>query len=198
VWTVYDYGGDVAPPVFEFVQDEDLQKERAERDVKLYALGWRPGKAYIEREYEIPAEDFELEGSGRQEMRNGIGERRFASCLCGYGGDIAKHDFFQDYKPSLFASKEEKRKAKDYRLMNEFAAKDYRLMNEFARRMLEAGQEEIDKAVEAYADALGMITDYTGASEALLSTFKRRSLDDFTHIIDEARFATQGIGGNNA
>jgi phage gp29-like protein len=187
VWTVYNYGADVAPPAFEFVQDEDLQRERAERDVKLYALGWRPGKAYIEREYGIPAGDFDIAGSGAEEMRNSGAARRFASRPCGCGGDVAKRDFFREYKPALFASKEEKRKAKDYRLMNEFA-----------KRMLGVGQEEIDAAVEAYADALGTVGDYAGASEALLSAFKRRSPDDFTHMIDEARFAAQGLGGNDA
>ncbi|MDR2446783.1 MAG: DUF935 domain-containing protein, partial [Treponema sp.] len=53
VWTFYNYGADVFPPAFEFVKDEDLLKDRAERDVKLYAIRWRPKKAYIEREYEI-------------------------------------------------------------------------------------------------------------------------------------------------
>jgi hypothetical protein len=67
-------------------------------------------------------------------------------------------------------------------------------MGEFAKQMLEAGQDELDKAVEAYADALGTVDDYEDASKALLSAFNKRSLDDFTHIIDETRFAAQGIG----
>jgi phage gp29-like protein len=187
VWSFYNYGADVAPPAFEFVQDEDLQKDRAERDAKLHTIGWRPTKAYIEREYEIPAEDFDLAESAAPEMRNGASARRFASCPCGCGGNILKHDFFQDHKPSFFASREEKQKAKDRRLMNEFA-----------KQMLEAGQDEIDKAVEAYADALGTVDDYEGASKALLSAFAKRSLDGFASIIDETRFVAQGIGGRHA
>jgi hypothetical protein len=116
-------------------------------------------------------------------MRNRAAARPFSSCPCGCGGNISKHDFFQDYKPSLFASKEEKQKAKNCRLMNEFA-----------KQMLEAGQDEIDKAIEAYADALGTVDDYEDASEALLSAFNKRSLDGFAHLIDETRFAAQGIG----
>ncbi|MDR2446065.1 MAG: hypothetical protein LBD58_02040, partial [Treponema sp.] len=71
---------------FEFVKDEDLLKDRAERDVKLYAIRWRPKKAYIEREYEIPEEDFDIfdiaESAGRG-MEDRDSARRFASCPCG-------------------------------------------------------------------------------------------------------------------
>ncbi|MDR2048006.1 MAG: DUF935 domain-containing protein, partial [Treponema sp.] len=183
VWTFYNYGAGVLPPAFEFVKDEDLQKDRAERDAKLYAIGWRPKKTYIEREYEIPGEDFDIPENAAQGMQNRTAARRFASCPCGCGGSIAKHNFFQECKPSLFASKEEKQKAKDRRLINEFA-----------KQMLEAGQDEIDKSVEAYADALGTADDYEDAFEALVSAYKKRSLDDFTSIIDNVRFAAQGIG----
>jgi phage gp29-like protein len=187
VWTFYNYGAGVFPPAFEFVKDEDLQKDRAERDAKLYAIGWRPKKTYIEREYEIPEEDFDIAENAARGMRNRTAARPFASCPCGCGGGIAKHNFFQDRKPSFFASKVEKQKAKDRRLMNEFA-----------KQMLEAGQEEIDKAVEAYAGALGTAGDYEDAFEALVPAFTKRSLDDFTSVIDNVRFAAQGIGGRHA
>jgi hypothetical protein len=188
VWTFYNYGAGVMPPAFEFIKDEDLQAERAKRDKDMYSFGWRPTRRYIIREYEMGEEDFNLAESAAPGMQNGTAARRFTSCPCGCGaihggGTIAKHDFFQDYKPSLFASKEEKQKAKDYRLMNGFA-----------KQMLEAGQDEIDKAIEVYADALGTVDDYGDASEALLSAFNKRSLDDFTSVIDELRFAAQGIG----
>jgi hypothetical protein len=186
-WTFYNYGAGVSPPTFEFVKDEDLQKDRAVRDKDLYAAGWRPKKSYITREYEIPEEDFDIAESAGRGMRNRIAARRFAACPCGCGGSILKHDFFRNYKPSLFASKEEKQKAKDYRLMNEFA-----------KQMLEAGQNEIDKSIEAYTDALGTVDDYDDAFEALLSAFNKRSLDGPAHVIDEVRFAAQGIGGRHA
>jgi phage gp29-like protein len=187
VWTYYNYGADVLPPIFEFVKDEDLQKERTERDVKLYAIGWRPQKTYLEREYGIPAEDFAIAGSGGQEKGIGSAAGRFASCPCGCGGNMLKHDFFQHYTASIFASKAEKQKAKDYRLMNEFA-----------KQLLESGQEAIDKGIEEYADALGTVDGYDDAFKTLISAFKTRSLADLTHGIDEARFAAQGIGGNHA
>ncbi|MDR0877233.1 MAG: DUF935 domain-containing protein, partial [Treponema sp.] len=58
VYTRYNFGGEVTPPRFEFVKDEDLQADRAERDVNMYQFGWRPDKAYISREYGIPEEEF--------------------------------------------------------------------------------------------------------------------------------------------
>jgi hypothetical protein len=67
-------------------------------------------------------------------------------------------------------------------------------MNVFAKQMLEAGQDEIDKSIEAYADALGTADDYEDAFEALVSAFNKRSLDGLAHSIDEVRFAAQGIG----
>jgi phage gp29-like protein len=187
VWTFYNYGAGVLPPAFKFVKDEDLQKDRAGRDKDLYAVGWRPKKSYITREYEIPEEDFDITENAAPGMQNRTAAGRFASYPCGCGGDISKHNFFQDHKPSVFASKEEKRKAKDYRLMNEFA-----------KQMLEAGQDAIDQAIEAYADALGTVDDYEDAFETLLSAFNKHSLDGITHSIDEVRFAAQGIGGHHA
>ena len=67
-------------------------------------------------------------------------------------------------------------------------------MNGFAKQMLEAGQDEIDQAIEAYAEALGTVDNFEDASEALLSAYNKRSLDNFTRVIDEVRFAAQGIG----
>jgi hypothetical protein len=70
-------------------------------------------------------------------------------------------------------------------------------MNEFAKQMPEAWQDEINQAIEAYADALGTADDYEDASKALLSAFNKRSLDGLAHSIDETRFAAQGIGGRH-
>ncbi len=60
VFTFYNFGAEVVPPVFSFVKDEDLQPARAKRDVDLYSIGWRPKKSYIAREYGIPEDDFDL------------------------------------------------------------------------------------------------------------------------------------------
>ncbi|MDR1325093.1 MAG: DUF935 domain-containing protein [Treponema sp.] len=95
VWTYYNYGVRVLPPTFEFVKDEGLQKDRAERDAKRYTIGWRPTKAYIEREYEIPREDFDIMEGAVQGIQNRATARHSASCPCGRGGSMVRRDFFQ-------------------------------------------------------------------------------------------------------
>ena len=42
LYTRYNWGETVAAPLFAFEQPDDLKSERAERDQKLYAIGWRP------------------------------------------------------------------------------------------------------------------------------------------------------------
>jgi phage gp29-like protein len=196
VYTFYNFGGDVIPPLFQFVKDEDLQADRAERDVKLHQIGWRPKKEYISREYGIPEEEFELTGEpagGAEDELPGFRRDPLISekghpenCPCGCHDRKNRRSLF--HKLVLrFASKEEKA-----------AAKDARLMSEFAGQMLAQGQDEIDSAVEAYADALGTVNNYEDAAEALQKVFEKRSVKGFTRLIDEVRFAAQGIGGRHA
>ncbi|MEM9423263.1 MAG: DUF935 family protein [Spirochaetota bacterium] len=69
-YTDYNFGTEVPAPLFSFEQPEDLKKERAERDAKLYAIGWRPEAEYIEQNYSIPQEHFTLETSTTENPRN--------------------------------------------------------------------------------------------------------------------------------
>lgn len=187
VWTYYNYGADVLPPLFEFVKDEDLQKERAERDTKLYALGWRPKKTYIEREYDIPQEDFDIqhETAAKNETFSTAEKEhscytKGCECGCSYNG---KETFFKK-AASLFAGKNARRHIKDNRLMQEFN-----------NSIQQKGQEEIDKSIESYVTALGTVDDYEDASKALLAAYKNRSLDKAASLIDNVRFAAIGIAG---
>ena len=186
VWTYYNYGAEVLPPLFEFVKDEDLQQERAERDTKLYALGWRPKKAYIEREYDIPQEDFEIQSEPAASKTFSAEEKDSNSytkmCPCGCGKS-EKDTFFQK-AASLFTDKHTRRQLKDLRLMDEFNA-----------AMQKEGQQEIDKSIESYVNALGTVDNYKDASKALLSAYKNRSLDTLTSLIDNVRFAAIGVAG---
>lgn len=187
VWTYYNYGADVLPPVFEFIKDEDLQQERAERDTKLYALGWRPKKAYIEREYDIPQEDFDIAHEAVPEKQQERGTFSFPtagkpSCPCGCGTQREK-TLFQK-AASFFTDKQRKKQLQDRKLMEQFNA-----------AMQEHGQEELDKSIESYVSALGMVDDYKDASKALLAAYKTRSLDDFASCIDNVRFAAIGVAG---
>jgi phage gp29-like protein len=180
VWTFYNFGADVAPPSFEFVKDEDLQTDRADRDVKLYALGWRPKTSYIMREYEIPEEDFDIKSDAGAFTKENA-SRGFALCGCGDDKQTISQKF-----AALFASKADKQHEKDNRLIREFA-----------KIMLREGQENINGQIENYADALGNVKDFDDAREALLSAYHKNSFEDFTHLIDEVRFAAQGIGGSH-
>lgn len=186
VWTYYNYGAEVLPPLFEFVKDEDLQQERAERDTKLYALGWRPKKAYIEREYDIPQEDFEIQSEPAASKTFSAEEKDSNSytktCPCGCGKN-EKETLFQK-AASLFTDKHTRRQLKDLRLMDEFNA-----------AMQKEGQQEIDKSIESYVNALGTVDNYKDASKALLSAYKNRSLDTLTSLIDNVRFAAIGVAG---
>ena len=187
VWTYYNYGADVLPPVFEFIKDEDLQQERAERDTKLYALGWRPKKAYIEREYDIPQEDFDIAHEAVPEKQQERGTFSFptnsqTSYPCGCGMHTEK-TLFQK-AATFFADKQRKKQLQERKLMEQFNA-----------AMQEHGQEELDKSIESYVNALGTVDDYQDASKALLTAYKNRSLDDFASCIDNVRFAAIGVAG---
>jgi phage gp29-like protein len=183
VWTLYNFGSDVTPPRFEFVKDEDLQKERAERDKDLYAVGWRPRKSYITREYEIPEEDFDTERESATEAGPPAAPRAARHSACGCGGST-KTNIFQKLRASLFATKAEKRRRRDARLMGEFK-----------NLMLEAGQEALDGQIENYVDALGNVDTFEDARAALNSVYDKNNYGDFAALVNEVRFAGQGLGG---
>jgi phage gp29-like protein len=185
VYTLYNFGESVTPPQFEFVKDEDLQLERVERDVKLYGVGWRPKKTYIAREYGIPEEDFDLaegavKGAGFTSTEPASHFKQPAPCACCHNDKPSLRDTFA----ALFSGKEDKA-----------ALKDERLMAEFEESMLQAGQKEINALVESFADALGTVDTWDGVSEALSERYGEQSLDMLAYMIDEVRFAAQGIGG---
>ena len=183
VWCAYNFGTDVAPPKLEFVRDEDLQSPRAKRDVNLYAIGWRPKKSYITREYEIPEEDFELSHDGDKETEAERASHAAHSLVCGCAQN--RHQIkFKTLLTALFANKKEKTRIKDKRLMNEFR-----------NLMLEAGQGAIDEQIKNYVDALGNVDNYKDARGALLSAYAKNDYGKFAALIDEVRFVGQGLGG---
>jgi hypothetical protein len=71
-------------------------------------------------------------------------------------------------------------------------------MREFSGLMKRRGQKAIDGNIKAYADALGTVENFEDAREALLSAYGKNSFEDFASVIDEVRFAAQGIGGRGA
>jgi phage gp29-like protein len=59
---------DAAPPVFRFFQEENLQKERAERDALLVRQGVRLSRDYYRRTYNLEPAD--IEAVGRQDVES--------------------------------------------------------------------------------------------------------------------------------
>lgn len=49
------------PPVFSLWEEEDVDQATAERDTKLFSIGWRPTPTYIVRTYGMEEEDFTLD-----------------------------------------------------------------------------------------------------------------------------------------
>jgi phage gp29-like protein len=178
VYTFYNFGEGVEPPLFTFVKDEDLQVERAKRDVDLHTIGWYPRKAYIAREYGIPEEDFDLAEKPKEGSKEFGRRGQQAGCGCREG-----RGFFGALT-SLFSSKGERA-----------AGKDGRLMEEFGEGMLEAGQEEIDRAIEAYAAAMGKATNFDDAAQELMAEYLRRNPGRLASLANEIRYAASGIGG---
>lgn len=193
VWTRYNYGADVVPPRFGFVKDEDLQAARAERDAKLYAVGWRPKASYIAREYGMPEEDFEIVAHAAAGPEGGVAARADfgGGCDCQTAPGVAppktvKKSLFRRVLSTfktLFASAEERRILKDRELLDEFAAS-----------IFDDGRREIDGMIDAFADALGSVENYADAKAALVEAYGEVRFDEFARLIDEARFAAAGIG----
>jgi phage gp29-like protein len=177
VWTLYNYGADAAPPAFEFVKDEDLQADRAERDVKLYAAGWRPKKNYFVREYDMPEEDFDVAAPDGND--GGAFSQKSNGCSC---GTLVKQNIFSKLK-AAFTGKEAG-----------LQKKDRRLMREFRDMMLEAGQEAVDEQIENYVDALGNVDNFEDARTALFDTYSENDYGKLAALVDEVRFAAQGLG----
>jgi phage gp29-like protein len=187
VWTVYNFGVDVAPPMFEFVKDEDLQADRAKRDKELYATGWRPKKSYFVREYEMPEEDFDVVETADANEQGGEFSQNINRSGCSRGhGTPVKQNLFSKLKAALFVSKADKQRAKD-RL----------LMKEFRDLMLEAGQEAVDEQIESYVDVLGNVDNFEDARAAMLTAYSQNDYGKFASLVDEVRFAAQGLGGTH-
>jgi phage gp29-like protein len=192
VYTFYNFGSEVAPPLFQFVKDEDLQADRAERDIKLHQMGFRPNKAYISREYGIPEEDFELaEVSSGEEGQPFPGFRHDPlipekehpeNCPCGCQDWKKRRSLFHKLA-LLFASKDERE-----------LEKDTELMERFDTAMLKAAQEETNETVDAFIDATGTAHNFEDVFENLGSVYDRRSPARCAALLDEVRYASSQIG----
>lgn len=60
-WTCKLNGWTGTRPRFAFYEEEDVDLTTADRDSKLYAIGWRPTRAYLRSTYGFKDEDFTLD-----------------------------------------------------------------------------------------------------------------------------------------
>ncbi|GHT57988.1 hypothetical protein AGMMS50233_11290 [Endomicrobiia bacterium] len=192
VYTFYNFGGEVIPPLFQFVKDEDLQTGRAERDTKLYGMGWRPKKTYISREYSIPEDDFDLQEDTAGEddpfggfSRNGIipEKEHPANCPCGCHNLKKKRSLFRK-AALLFASKAEQE-----------LEKDNQLMEKFDETIIKAAQQETNETVDAFIDATGNVQNFDDAFKAVTTLYDRRSPEKCAALLDEILYASGQISG---
>jgi phage gp29-like protein len=188
VYTFYNFGPDAPPPFFQFVKDEDLQAARADRDVKLHQVGWRPKKEYFIREYGMQEEDFDLaeKPSGGDSFPgfNQIipAQKHPENCPCGCGNTNKRRSLF--YKLAmLFATKDEKE-----------LERDTNLVDRFGDMMLKAAQEETDDTVDVFIDALGQVNSYDEAFGALASAYNKLSPKRCAALLNEVRYAASQIG----
>ena len=192
VYAFYNFGPDAAPPLFQFVKDEDLQAGRAERDVKLHTMGWRPKKDYFIREYGMQDEDFDLqeESSDNGDPFPGFnqiipGKKHSQNCPCGCQGAKKRKSFFHKLA-MIFASKDEKE-----------LEKDSELMERFDKAILKAAQDETNAAVDAFIDAAGQAHNFEDAIEAVTAAYDRLSPARCAALIDEVRYASSQIGAKS-
>jgi hypothetical protein len=55
----------------------------------------------------------------------------------------------------------------------------------------------VDEQIENYADALGNVNNYEDARAALLNAHNKNGYGKFAALVDEVRFAAQGLGGTH-
>jgi phage gp29-like protein len=191
VYTFYNFGPDIAPPLFQFVKDEDLQLERAARDAQISSSKVRFTKQYYMREYGFQEEDFEVQEESGGDSFPGfnqiVSDKKHAeNCSCGCQNENKKRSLFHKLA-MLFASKEEKEREKTDRLIQDFK-----------ESIISAGQEDINKTIESYVDALGTVNNYEDALKVLTAAYANRSRSHSAYLIDEIRCAGNIIGAVSA
>ena len=195
VYTFYNFGKDAVPPLFKFVKDEDLQIQRADRDVKLHQVGWRPTREYFARQYGMQEDDFtvqeERESGGFPGFNNNFnsdfskindGEKQPELCGCGCGEKSKTKKLLRKFA-LLFASKKEKR-----------MEKDSKLISGFEENILKTAQRETDSTVDALLTAARGAKDFDDAREKLIKAYGALKPEKCAVLICEARYAASQIG----
>lgn len=176
--TRFNLGEDVATPQFQYQAPEDLKADRAERDEKLYAVGWRPNAEYISEHYSIPTEQFGIVEVPQAPARAGAA---FTRTL----GRRRKGGTRRLRARGLF-----RRRSKEER---EEAERDQNI-SEFGASMLPRGQAALDRIVDAYLDAVAGTESFEEAFAVLADVYPEAAVEDLAHLVDEIRYAAGQIG----
>jgi len=198
VYTFYNFGKDAVPPLFQFIKDEDLQIERAKRDVELHQVGWRPTQEYFIRQYGMQEDDFTVQEASESggfpgfktnfnQDLNSIndGEKQPKDCGCGSGEKSKIKKLLKKFA-MLFASKEEKQMDKDTKLIDSFEAD-----------ILKAAQQESDSTVDTLLATVQKAEDFDDAREKLMKAYNTLKPEKCAALISEVRYAASQIGAAN-
>lgn len=121
--TAVNFGDDVTPSRFEFIEEENLQ-QRAELDAKVFAFsGYKPTKEYLEKVYGY------------------------------YETDIEKDEVIKPFKSNLAifqkaikTTKEDKKEIENKKIINEFAENNKKDFQKSVDKIIDEMLKEIDKA----------------------------------------------------
>ncbi|MBN2536391.1 MAG: DUF935 family protein [Spirochaetales bacterium] len=176
IFTYFNFGEDVSPPVFTFEKEENLKTDRVERDGKLYAIGFRPRKEYISREYQIPEDEFDM--ADPQAANNS-----FTRQMNDYPHTIKhgkKKRGIIRFLKSLFSKKQERHES---------------LMDEFKEKMIGKGQEDTDETIEKLTRSISKAKTFEDAFYLLASKYGSLPFKELVRLIDEIRYTSVSIGG---
>ncbi|OHD27475.1 MAG: hypothetical protein A2Y38_09210 [Spirochaetes bacterium GWB1_59_5] len=167
--TRFNFGDSATPPVFAWEEPEDLKAPTAERDSKLYTMGWRPTKEYIMATYGISEEHFELS----KPAPDGVG--------------------FSSAEPSVQV------KSNSVRLSNFGIEEDDADFEQFIEERTKEGQIVIDAMFSEYSKDADQADSYDEAFELMLKRYPRQTKHRkrFASIIDNVRYAVSQLSASS-
>ena len=186
IFSAYNFGEEVSPPQFVFEKEEDLKSGRAERDKSLYAIGFRPKRSYIAREYGIPEEDFSVAGESGGEFSTGGGVKTMLEDVID-----APPGPEPEKKPGLLSRLFARRSKEDRQEEDR-----QHVAEEFGEEKEREGQRAIDEMVDTAAQSIAEAESFDDAFEILASAYPELSFNRVARLVDEIRYAASQVGAS--
>lgn len=89
--TEVNQGVNAPSPKLKWIADEDVQKDRAERDKSLKETGVRFTKKYFGKRYNLDEDEFDLAEEENNPPATGFSQSKIKTCGCGCQGDPVAH-----------------------------------------------------------------------------------------------------------